>query len=192
MEHPRYCDELNCTNSFYSKRKCTFHYNKLAHVKQLRILSKKNNPTKCSIPLCGKPHEAKGFCHRHYYALPEVKARENLRRRNDAIHQAELRKKYLYKKKFYIINYYSKGKMECACCGEKTFEFLTINHINGGGLKHRRELKSQGTDLYNYLKKELPEGYNVLCMNCNFADGHYKICPHEKKSKLMVVQNWIS
>src|SRR5262245_47553294 len=29
---------------------------------------------------------------------------------------------------------------ECACCGETHIEFLGIDHINGGGHKHRKEI----------------------------------------------------
>lgn len=74
------------------------------------------------------------------------------------------------------------GNTTCACCGEKRMDFLCIDHINGGGNKHRREI---GTNLIRWLiKNNLPEGpYRVLCHNCNFAIGAYGICPHEKEKK---------
>src|SRR3990172_5963982 len=28
----------------------------------------------------------------------------------------------------------------CACCGETTLEFLSLDHKNGGGTKHRNEI----------------------------------------------------
>lgn len=69
----------------------------------------------------------------------------------------------------------------CNCCGEPSKEFLTIDHINGGGNKHRKELRSNGSqNIYRWLKRnDFPEGYRVLCMNCNFAHGMYGYCPHE-------------
>ena len=36
---------------------------------------------------------------------------------------------------------------ECACCGEKRTEFLAIDHINGGGIKHRKEIDRKSTRL---------------------------------------------
>ena len=65
----------------------------------------------------------------------------------------------------------------CACCKEAHLEFLAIDHINGGGNQHRRE---NGENLYRWLRKNgFPEGYRVLCHNCNMAIGLYGKCPHE-------------
>jgi coproporphyrinogen III oxidase len=67
----------------------------------------------------------------------------------------------------------------CACCGEATREFLEIDHINGGGNKHRREIKCFGNKFYDWLiKNDFPEGFQVLCSNCNMSKGRYGYCPH--------------
>lgn len=72
---------------------------------------------------------------------------------------------------------------KCTCCGESHYEFLAIDHINGGGHKHRKELKRRGTSYYTWLRREgFPPGYQVLCHNCNLAKGFYGKCPHEKFS----------
>lgn len=73
------------------------------------------------------------------------------------------------------------GGLVCACCGEKRIEFLCIDHINGGGEKHRREIgKGGGGPFYNWLRKNnYPAGYRVLCSNCNSAIGRSGYCPHE-------------
>lgn len=80
--------------------------------------------------------------------------------------------------------FYSKGKLECACCGENHVEFLVIDHINGGGIKHRKSIspKSQGGQkIYSWLKQNnYPNGFRVLCQNCNSSLGHYHYCPHKK------------
>lgn len=69
----------------------------------------------------------------------------------------------------------------CACCGESCFEFLTIDHINGGGTKHRQELKRRGDSFYKWLRQEgYPPGFRVLCHNCNAATGFYGYCPHQR------------
>ena len=69
----------------------------------------------------------------------------------------------------------------CACCGEDTFEFLAIDHINGGGAYQRNVLKRRGVNFYRWLKKQgFPKDeYQLLCHNCNMAKGFYGICPHK-------------
>lgn len=84
-----------------------------------------------------------------------------------------------------FINY---GGAICKCCGEDTIEFLTIDHINGGGNAHRREIfgKAAGTgsSFYRWLKKNCyPTGYQVLCFNCNVSKHMFGICPHQKRKK---------
>jgi hypothetical protein len=80
-----------------------------------------------------------------------------------------------------IIHY---GKI-CQCCGESKKEFLCIDHINGGGNKHRKEIESRGSySMYQWLKKNnFPNGFQVLCHNCNMAKGIYGICPHQTINK---------
>ncbi len=61
-------------------------------------------------------------------------------------------------------------------------EFLSVDHINGGGRKHREKLGG-GTAFFLWLKeKGFPKDeYRLLCMNCNWARGRYGYCPHEKE-----------
>ncbi len=69
---------------------------------------------------------------------------------------------------------------QCACCGELKIEFLALDHINGGGLQHRKELAKKNMNIYEYLtKNDFPEGYRVLCHNCNSSFDHYGYCAHE-------------
>lgn len=80
------------------------------------------------------------------------------------------------------------GGAFCKCCPENnpdkyTFEFLSIDHINGGGVKHRKEIGvTSGDGFYKWLKKNnYPSGFQVLCHNCNKAKWAYGKCPHQKK-----------
>jgi hypothetical protein len=79
-----------------------------------------------------------------------------------------------------VINHYGGS---CACCGESNMEFLAVDHINGGGNKHRTELgRSVARHFYRWLKKHgFPDGYRVLCHNCNQSIGLYGYCPHKGK-----------
>jgi hypothetical protein len=75
------------------------------------------------------------------------------------------------------------GGTKCICCNETEIRFLTIDHINGGGSKHRAEI-GHGKTIYSWLKNNgYPNGYQVLCYNCNCAKGFYGECPHETARK---------
>lgn len=86
-------------------------------------------------------------------------------------------KSYQRKLKFATITHYGN---ECACCGEKEFGFLCLDHINGGGNKHRKEVGS-GAAMYRWIRDNgYPKIFQVMCHNCNqgrqFNGG---ICPHK-------------
>ncbi len=76
------------------------------------------------------------------------------------------------------------GGIRCACCGETNIVFLTIDHINGGGVQHRRAIKNKGgVNFYHYLaKNNFPSGYQVLCFNCNAAKSILGQCPHQRQT----------
>ena len=65
-----------------------------------------------------------------------------------------------------VLSAYSPG-LACALCGENNFEFLALDHINGGGVQ---DMKRHGghSSLWCALKRnDFPDGYRVLCHNCN-------------------------
>ena len=77
-----------------------------------------------------------------------------------------------------VIAYYSKGAMKCECCGESHLRFLTIDHMHGGGRQHLKKIGP--SRFYGWLKRNgFPEGFRVLCFNCNAATAGGKQCPHE-------------
>ena len=74
------------------------------------------------------------------------------------------------------------GGYKCACCGITEPAFLTLDHINNGGTRHRRELKRTGRSFFAWLRDNgYPPGFQVLCINCN--QGRHRnggICPHKQ------------
>ena len=69
----------------------------------------------------------------------------------------------------------------CQCCGETEEHFLTVDHINGGGCQHRKQVKG-GSIFHTWLiKRNFPADFQILCMNCNWAKGKYGRCPHTKE-----------
>lgn len=75
----------------------------------------------------------------------------------------------------------------CSCCGQDQVEFLTIDHITGGGREHRKQVAPSGSSgsFYIWLKKQgYPKSqFGCLCMNCNWAKGIHGICPHKIKPR---------
>lgn len=71
---------------------------------------------------------------------------------------------------------------KCECCSEEVTDFLVIDHINGGGTRHRKELKG-GSGIFQWLRdKKYPKGFRVLCHNCNWSIYRNNgICAHRRK-----------
>jgi len=79
-----------------------------------------------------------------------------------------------------VLEHYGGAPPSCACCGESETNFLAMDHMNGGGKQHLKEIGGGGANFYFWLKKNgYPKEFQVLCHNCNFAKGHYGNCPHE-------------
>lgn len=105
------------------------------------------------------------YCHK-YHADHKQEEREKSKIRRDAT-----RAKCLI--------HYGGNPPKCACCEEFHAEFLCIDHINGGGEQHRKQV-GQGAKIYLWLiKNNFPTGFRVLCYNCNASFGHYGYCPHK-------------
>lgn len=84
-----------------------------------------------------------------------------------------------------VIGHYSNGRFECACCGQKERDFLTIDHIKGGGNRDSSELgiPRGGSSLYRWLiRNGYPPGFQVLCINCNLSKAKHGACIHQMKT----------
>ncbi len=65
----------------------------------------------------------------------------------------------------------------CDCCGESELAFLTVDHVNGGGNTHRKTLEAP--NMYTWLvRNDYPNGYRILCFNCNCVATRVEVCPH--------------
>ena len=83
-----------------------------------------------------------------------------------------------------VLQHYSSSSTPyCACCRTPVLEFLALDHIEGGGTRHRRSFKSNSSvSVYSWVKKNgFPSGFRVLCHNCNQAFGAYGYCPHQRR-----------
>jgi len=71
--------------------------------------------------------------------------------------------------KYEVLRHYS-PELKCQKCGFNDFRALSVDHIQGGGLRHFRQIGSSGSTFYSWLRKRgYPTGYQVLCMNCQWV-----------------------
>jgi len=104
-----------------------------------------------------------------------------LTNKNNIVTQREYMKlyqlRYREKCKMECLIHYGGNPPKCACCGEVNVKFLTMDHMNNDGAKEGRHR----SHIFERLKwAGYPEGYQVMCWNCN--TGRYfnhGICPHK-------------
>jgi hypothetical protein len=79
-------------------------------------------------------------------------------------------------------HYCGGGTPHCQCPGCQTtyIGFLQLDHVNGDGAAHRKEnnLGTGGPRLWRWLRANgYPEGFQVLCCNCNHGKFTGPACP---------------
>lgn len=122
---------------------------------------------------CGKKRE-KGYKRCRRCRLRQVKWFES-----NSLTSILTHKEYRARLKLEAFSAY--GGTRCSCCRENEIEFLTIDHIEGRGNQHRKEV-GRGWVFYLWLRRnKYPKGYRVLCMNCNFSLGVHGYCPHQRR-----------
>lgn len=144
-----------------------------------------------------RPNMSYNEYQRYYYDINKEKIREE---------KKEYRKKNSDKLKVWHKNNYQKRRVEhlkqqkeyndsvkkavfdhygnkCVCCGETEPKFLTMDHINNDGYKHRKKTGcTASTNMYKLIKREnFPTSYQILCWNCNCGRARTptKECPHK-------------
>lgn len=145
--------------------------------KEWRNKMKQENPIKYQEWLAKqRRYGAKSRANRTIEQKERIKQKRfEWRQKNlERIKQVEKQWRDSVKKK--VFDHYGKT---CTCCEESLFEFLVIDHIEGGGNQHRKTLGRMGTAFYKWLENQgFPEEYRILCHNCNQSLGIYGYCPH--------------
>lgn len=91
--------------------------------------------------------------------------------RKDHYRQAKARRE---RDKAKVLRHYCGETPHCSLCGIAEPAFLTVDHVHGGGLRHRKEEKIN--NLWRWLiRHRFPEGeFRILCMSCNMSLGFYR------------------
>ena len=130
---------------------------RLCKNKQTKILREKYRDSGfCSVG-CGKILFNKTLCKEH------------------SVKKNELAKRLKRKQRITAIEHYGN---KCVCCGERGLRFLTFEHKNGDGAKHRKETGTGGGSNFArwLIKNNFPKSIEILCYNCNCARGFYGYC----------------
>ena len=90
------------------------------------------------------------------------------------------RQRYKYKLRNDVFAGYGN---RCACCGEDNPGFLSIDHVDGDGVKHRKTLPGSGAKTLSVYREiriaNYPSNYQLLCFNCNCGEQRNAgVCPH--------------
>lgn len=144
----------------------------------------RKNQTLKAWRIVNKEHirEYKKIYHKEVELInPSFREQRRLKAQEYQVDRNIYNKTWRWKLKQEVLSAYSKEELMCACCGEKSLEFLTIDHIDGNG-HNDRKVHGSGVNFYHWLKKNnYPKGFRVLCYNCNCSLGHLGYCPHQEK-----------
>lgn len=97
-----------------------------------------------------------------------------------------------------VFSVYSCGNPKCNHCGTTELELLTIDHVNGDGSKHRREIfnnnRSGGYKMYQWIKRnDYPKDFQVLCYNCQYRKRSIEMKPenptHDQETRAAYVRS---
>lgn len=177
------CSIKDCGKPTQSRGWCSKHYQRwLKYGDPLKVLVDPVWDGKCSVCRSKKGPFAPGrnyrVCRKCFRKKHQDWKDENPERARELSRMHALRRYHRLREQVLV----AYGK-RCVCCGEDEPIFLVLDHIKGGGNKHRRSL-SKGKHsastftLYAWvIKNSFPKDFRLLCHNCNFAAAHGG-CPH--------------
>lgn len=188
MKACRQCGEVKPVSAFYKRKGTSTYRNQcmkcmnggqelsrcegcgrkfLSYGGMRKLCSKCRPPVTKPCAWCGK--EFTGSMDQRRYCSPECR---------DAALKVKIDAARLEQRIAALRAYAGGVEPACACCGESALAFLALDHVNGGGHKQRQELGGGG--FYVWLRKNnYPEGFQVLCHNCNLGRQlNGGTCPH--------------
>lgn len=96
---------------------------------------------------------------------------------------SNVHKRHRAKLRHTVLEHYSNATFACECCHEREYQFLAIDHVYPVGRKPKNGAPRSGPTLYRWLiNNGFPDGYRVLCHNCNLGRSiNGGVCPHEER-----------
>lgn len=171
-------------------KKCKESKNLDQFVKVYSLKSRGKNYYQHTCLICYRIKHAEKERQRRSEKPEEYRLSRRKHRANNLEHCRRIRRESGHRLKDRAYEAY--GGYRCVCCGEGEPTMLSFDHINEDGAKHRLEqLKvrrptsldkgSSGDTLYRWLKNNnYPDGFQILCYNCNISKHRNKgICSHK-------------
>jgi hypothetical protein len=139
-------------------------------------------------PVCRECASQANAKYRSKFQRRELAAKKSIIwRKNNPERKRQQGKNWSHKLKFEVMSHYCNGMPRCMCpyCDVDYMSVLTMDHINGGGNKQRKETRiNSGLPFYAWIKNnKFPIGFQVLCHNCNHAKHIFSVCPPEVHHK---------
>ena len=175
QQRGRTCTIKDCDRPHLARGYCSLHWGRWRRTGDPATPGRCDWDEKCVLCSSDGPfYKRDRTCKKCRNALHKLWNETHLERRRKI--GREFQKRSHQQRRTRVIAAYG-GK--CVCCGETELAFLTMDHMNGGGNAHRRSGVFHGTvGYYRWLEiNSYPEGFQVLCHNCNFAKSHGG-CPH--------------
>lgn len=121
----------------------------------------------CGVHLTNMNWKRHNQEHHHYLCDRCYKEWRSTARKANRSRENEYYMRWWLGLKVSVMSHYSEhGIPKCNMCGNRDTRVLTIDHKNGGGKKLRQKIVSR---IMLFLKtNNYPEGYQVLCMNCQW------------------------
>lgn len=135
---------------------------------------RKNNPEK--IKKCRQEYYQKNKEKAKRYRIENwgtIQARMKIYRQENKEKLREKDRKCHQRLKIEVLTHYGQGRLRCVQCGfDEDFHALSLDHVDGGGEKDRRKFGT-GVSFFYYLRRNnYPDGFQTLCMNCQFIKAH--------------------
>lgn len=162
-EHPKTDEQREHENALARAHRKPRTPERIARDTELQAIRRAKNPERQAA-------NSRAYRERH----PDRVAETNRRQRERL--GPEYWRAWHQKRKRTVIDRYG-GR--CECCGETEIEFLSMDHINGGGRRERIAFGVSGVFKRLLKSEERLPGFQVLCMNCQFGAQHGRTCPHQ-------------
>jgi hypothetical protein len=122
--------------------------------------------------------------HAVWYLLnkEDADAKHKAYRESHREEELEHNREYRRRLKVEVLKHYGG---QCTCCGETELSFLNLDHINGGGNEHRRQIGGGGSiNFYMWVRSHgFPTDLQILCANCNLSKRLLGQCAHKGKNE---------
>ncbi len=175
------CKEVACGFNVYAKDLCRRHYKKMCGDKggyKATYDKRKNDPAYILM----KRESDRKYREKKKLGIDTTRKTDNdslvnkdwqlyasqwTRKTNYLDRKSRKTQESYHKTRLEVLSHYSGGHPKCKNCDVEDERVLSIDHMNNDGNKHRKEI-NQLSVVWWVKKQGYPEGFQILCHNCNW------------------------